>query len=70
VRWAIEEGFATRKFAGQQAADAGREEYGDKKRELLEDLRYVFFPKNTFGVGLQDFLEMLLYRLFPYKLLF
>jgi hypothetical protein len=58
VRWAIGEGSATRKFAGQQAADAGREEYGDK-RELLEDLKYVFFPKNTFGVGLQDFLEML-----------
>jgi hypothetical protein len=60
MRWAIGEGFATRKFAGQQATDAGCEEYGDKKRELLEDLKYIFFPKNTFRVGLHDLLEMLL----------
>lgn len=50
----------TRKYEGGRTTDEGHQYYRAKKRKLLERRKCVFFLKNTFGVNLQVFLEMLL----------
>jgi hypothetical protein len=56
-----------RKYEGGRTSDEGHGYYRAKKRKLLEHRKCIFFLKNTFGVDLQVFLEMLLAR--PFALL-
>jgi hypothetical protein len=57
----------TRKFAGERTRDEGREDYGKRKREMLEGLKCIFLYKKFWdwftcflGDALRKFLKLLL----------
>jgi hypothetical protein len=56
---AIREQSITRKFEGERATHEGREDYGKKKREFLEDLKYIFFLKTFLELVYMFFWKLL-----------
>lgn len=48
-----------RKFEGERVTHEGREDYGKKKREFLEDLKYIFFLKTFLELVYMFFWKLL-----------